>query len=1724
MPREGIIDYFYTCGLDEQVGLERSDFASGVGGRSYDLLPLEKSFKSKVLQHFPEYVPNCTFDAESTSLVTMPNGLRLCTQRQVHLGKYTSPRRHTFIITREHGLALLFPVEVTHVNIKEAVCSLQDLVIASLPQEHLTWGSEGNDQRPLYDRNSDVLFTMKAFGVLSRFPFIHGLFGWLEDLWASMFISVPSNLSVEECIHKLLHQTTLPDPGQFLTFTGAFRKHFGYVPAVTAPIQSLMDGLFEAPGSVELPLFEYSMLELLRLIHLDDLLRLFACVLMEHRIILFSSEYYRLMLVAEGITCLLLPFVWSHVYAPILPLSLAHFVDAPVPYIMGIKHCETATNGDSSTEYSDRCSVHEFHIRSSMPVELASEANVCYVYVDDGRVIVPDEVPQFPNNQQVKRSLTALLDVSRSISTAADTVTDHSETTDSVLVPAAPVPRPRPQSVLSASRWMSRKHSALCTVVTDPVLLSNPSHRESAAVAFELGSDELLSDTGVDVDISSDLLNEYLKACALSARNIVSEMDFSGYTRLLHFNTAVRTIFLQNFAKIFRDYDKFIASENSSGDPSQTGNAASAPSSHSGLQAFDKVGFLSDQPETHLPFLSAFLETQMFASFLDSRANRGSPRSSTDVTQPTCPSNLPLNVSMFDHVISQAVQAGDDSTKRRVPTRKPSDMSDTNRMLPNVPGLTSSGPLPDLLAGATRDSPNVYKRSNFPRLVGPPAVGVGHTSPVAFCARSKTDGAGHFPTLLTDRLALPHERHAFFEQSVQPVMRASASALHVDSKRLVGRLRFPTSSAPVSPPLEPAPDTRSLVQPKPVVTGFMSTPTRRSCPFMAVNGKLKNIQNQPVPHVNSRVVRAFAQSHQFAAIQRAGMAQANWDFVDTLLDECKHRTKRMVLKKMGHEAIELGYVDPTVSVVEENTLVSGLCDLLERIWSHGLNQKSGKSALWSHLLKYVHRQQSGDQPSARLTSNEHTPIGPSSSSSTSSSCGNSPNIARSQSHQPSMSHISGSRASQTVKEAIQQGSSNQLDNAGDKSGTLKSSSDLPTRPSLPMLIISSDQLPKLDANVETHESVSLPSKDVTTGSRTSSVSRCSSRDPSVSSSTLTAPHSSKALFQMFEWSNFTSSRSKVPSSHPVPLKSPLFSRPAFVSSLSSSSSSSSMNHASTSPSMTIDLYSIFGTRLLDHSLINSVTTVQNMRGVKTHIGFCRQFVRLALEKKLLSSHLSRLLMDVKLLRKLYSRYAFLRCEEEREQFLVHLLALNAVDYYSFTRMMTQAQLSYLVFIYNGRKHGFPSTANAWIRLHGHLGSTEQIPLPRGVNFIEIKNTNLGLLSIVQVGHDNAGPAPKWFIEFILIYSSVTNHLYLFPCSHWLGRGIEDDALERILIGEKIRLADGEPRLIPNTLDNAGKSPNQVQSFNLLWRPVAQRNLNAMAIHEQLAGAVNQLLKYFCKSSGRQNVASLTWLWCGERGLVPSLHLVFTYGFRSSRLFQRRIYVWDYLEKVTAAFAFDLGLAAPTHSTVSSPVAPRTSTGFSTHSLPRSSRGRIAQTLGSLTPKTLHPSLSSATVRDQRMVTDPRKPVGYAYSQPNSPAVARVLSTSASSASFHHGQQLMMMLPPQQAYTGDPSTIDYNSVTALKQLAVQLILCVQTINASGMHLGKEGRFQRFICRAVREHLLCGWLTILALSPITAQMYESKCFLLNHDLRQTVQGLLVALDEYDFPLEPILCGEC
>lgn len=45
------------------------------------------------------------------------------------------------------------------------------------------------------------------------------------------------------------------------------------------------------------------------------------------------------------------------------------------------------------------------------------------------------------------------------------------------------------------------------------------------------------------------------------------------------------------------------------------------------------------------------------------------------------------------------------------------------------------------------------------------------------------------------------------------------------------------------------------------------------------------------------------------------------------------------MERMGKESVELGRGETNIMGLQENTLIHGLCDLLERTWGHGLQLK-----------------------------------------------------------------------------------------------------------------------------------------------------------------------------------------------------------------------------------------------------------------------------------------------------------------------------------------------------------------------------------------------------------------------------------------------------------------------------------------------------------------------------------------------------------------------------------------------------------------------------------------------------------------------------------------------------------------------------------------------------------------------------------------------------------------
>jgi hypothetical protein len=75
-------------------------------------------------------------------------------------------------------------------------------------------------------------------------------------------------------------------------------------------------------------------------------------------------------------------------------------------------------------------------------------------------------------------------------------------------------------------------------------------------------------------------------------------------------NLAIRTTFLDHLCKLLQNYDKFVL---------YPPDRETWESNRDNLDNFDRDVFLCDQAEQNLTFLSRFLETHMFSSFVDSK-------------------------------------------------------------------------------------------------------------------------------------------------------------------------------------------------------------------------------------------------------------------------------------------------------------------------------------------------------------------------------------------------------------------------------------------------------------------------------------------------------------------------------------------------------------------------------------------------------------------------------------------------------------------------------------------------------------------------------------------------------------------------------------------------------------------------------------------------------------------------------------------------------------------------------------------------------------------------------------------------------------------------------------------------------------------------------------------------------------------------------------------------
>uniref|UniRef100_A0A4W6E1H1 DENN/MADD domain containing 5B n=1 Tax=Lates calcarifer TaxID=8187 RepID=A0A4W6E1H1_LATCA len=1177
-----------------------------LSGENFEQSPIRRSFKSKVLVRYPENTDRNPFNKDAVNMLCMPRGLSFRTQAD-----RLDPQFHSFTMssddgTRSYGFVHTFYEEVTspqiitamytlyqmhHVDMDSLVSSLDESDAESLAGVPVCLGCAGS-----FDAARDTLYVSKALCLLTPLPFLQASRQFLSQLHQAVTSHTAPPLPLESYIHNILYEVPLPPPGRSLRFHG-----------VQGPI------MCQRPGPGELPLGEYPLGEAFSLLGVDNMVQLLTCAFLETQVLLYSQDYQRLMTVAEGVTTLLFPFQWQHIYLPIVSTPLHHLLDAPVPFLMGIQRRDGA----------QRTSLH-----------LPHEANLCFVDIDNHCVEAPEDLPLFPHQTELIQELTEVL-LRFGLPLQGGVITKPTTTTSTTTSTS-----PRMSSLVLEDLMEDRRNGNL-----GGEELAVLERLQALARRCEGGK---MPDGGKTLGHVFEEEEEELKAAKL--------------------NIQLREVFAGRFAAMFGRYEEFVIHSALDLD--------SWLSNREGTFSFDKGSFLSVQPATHLRFLSRFLETSMFSSFVDGK------------------------------VIS------------RWADREPMQQLFDNRLEK------------ERLYDTDKDSHNCHYRK---------CTALFESAQATEHRLLKADHTAIHPHLLDMRIGQGRHQPGYF-----PKLQADVLAQGQNTNKWSSR-----------------------------VTASRRTEPKRSA--MADHSGVDNEQRQK--HTFMR--RSLRQSKLLDPSPQA-ITQTHREFADGLLSECRLKTKRMLMERMGRESVELGQGEANITGLQENTLIHGLCDLLERTWGHGLQLKQGKSALWSHLLHYQAAQGKTEAPAESPGSN------------------------------------------------------------------------------------SSDQ-------------------------------------------------------RLFD----------------------------------------------------------DGALLLRGSLIQDMRFIQTMSEGLSEVGQARAWIHLALEKKMLSQHLKELLTNQELLRQLYKPHAFLLCEEEREQFLFHLLSLNTVDYLCFTRVFTSISIPYRVVIIPMKKLSIAmATVNPWVCVSGELGDSGVRQIPKNTQEIFFQCKNLGRLSTLQLGQENSGLLAKCLIDCVMVYNEITGHTYKFPCGRWLGKGVGDGSLERVLIGQLVS---------PGGEDDAGRwtgTPPELASPSQSVRTV----LGSLGsrIQEDMREAANNLVKHFHKPE--QERGNLTVLLCGEGGLVLSLEKFLLHGFRSNRLFQRNVFVWDF--------------------------------------------------------------------------------VGMVH------LVTRCVTTSTA------------------------------------------------INASPRNIGKEGKFQLFVCLGIRDRLLSQWLPLLAECPLTARTYDEGALLRDRAAVHSLSRILHTLNDFTVTLEMAL----
>ncbi|CAG2109658.1 unnamed protein product, partial [Medioppia subpectinata] len=196
-------------------------------------------------------------------------------------------------------------------------------------------------------QHHSIMYSTKCLVLVSRFNYKEALKNCLTIIYTVYIDNM--DFSLETIVSNILACVDVPQPGgpQIRFSIGANDRQF-----------------LQPPLSPTIPVTNTTVYNLFEELGIHSVVNLVCAAMTEHKILFHSRSYTRLTDACLAVTALMYPFVYNHIYIPILPSPLLEVLSTPTPFLMGI--------------------------HSSLKNEVTDLLDVIVVDLDGGSVTIPD--------------------------------------------------------------------------------------------------------------------------------------------------------------------------------------------------------------------------------------------------------------------------------------------------------------------------------------------------------------------------------------------------------------------------------------------------------------------------------------------------------------------------------------------------------------------------------------------------------------------------------------------------------------------------------------------------------------------------------------------------------------------------------------------------------------------------------------------------------------------------------------------------------------------------------------------------------------------------------------------------------------------------------------------------------------------------------------------------------------------------------------------------------------------------------------------------------------------------------------------------------------------------------------------------------------------------------------------------------------------------------------